>query len=243
MSSKRCSSCVNSVLKFSFCFKIYVIDLFPVFIMFSVNSSITEKPKSKQLTELSNQLQEQQDEIIRLKHLVQKQNDVSSHLKGVIAHKNKKIGRLQTSLRNLKQPKYNSLDAQVQVDNNSDHYRIGNCGAVKCVSSERVRMIHSYALPSVESPSRKVHKCVKCGFSTNKKSTLTSHHIFCLPNITRALPCPVCKKSFTYDTLRTHLNHYATGKHKPMNGHENYSPIEHKVLLESIKVQRLHQKK
>lgn len=188
-------------------------------------------------TELTNQLQDRQKEIVRLNDLIEEKNKASSKLKDVISRKNKKIGKLKASLIDTK--------SKTKTKTNSDHNEMGKCGAVGCVSFERIQTIHSYAIDqsSVKPPSRKLHKCFNCGFSTHKKSTLNNHYVFCLPNVVKSLSCPICKKPFTYDGLRTHLNYFTSGKHAATNAHANYTPIQHQVLLETIKLQKSYEKK
>lgn len=193
-------------------------------------------------TELNKQVQEHQDEIDRLKRLMDKQTKTSSKLEDIIERKNKKIGKLKTSLHDITKSKSITSDVQVQTEADN-HFQMGNCGAMGCVEFSSIRKIHSYALEQslVKSRPRKLHKCFNCAFTTHKKSTLDNHYVYCVPDFLKEMNCPICKKSFTYHTLRTHLKYYSSSDHSSTNGHEKYTPIQHEVLLESIKLQRTHQ--
>lgn len=154
--------------------------------------------------ELTNQVQEHQEEFVCLKRLIENQDKTSSKLEHIIELKNKKIGKLKTSLFENKKSKCNVSDVQTQTETNNDHYQMGKCGAMGCVSFECIRKIHSYAR-LVEPKSRKLHKCFNCAFFTHKKSTLDSHYEFCVPNTAKDVKCPICRKSFMYHRNTTRL--------------------------------------
>lgn len=82
------------------------------------------------------------------------------------------------------------------------------------------------------------YQCTYCPYHTDKKSSFIDHQgEFCddLIKIAKDMECPVCGKSFTYRGLRLHLNYYTKGKHVANDGHGNFSPGDHQVLLETLK--------
>lgn len=107
------------------------------------------------------------------------------------------------------------------------------------VSAEFIQQIHSYARPpkSVASATYK-YKCPDCKFAykTNKKSNFEFHFARCNKEPTNDLNCPICEKVYTYDTLRQHLRHFASGKHMATNKHHgSYTPAEHLIILNGLK--------
>lgn len=104
-----------------------------------------------------------------------------------------------------------------------------------------IQFFHSYAKPHSEKSIRFFY-CSNCCFKTTKKNNLIKHEAaFCRIEPIRDVRCQICEKKFTYDALRGHLRHYATGKYKPKNKHMNHTPEQHKMLLEQLK--QLKQKK
>lgn len=83
---------------------------------------------------------------------------------------------------------------------------------------------------------RKKYKCDNCTYVTNKKSSYDDHCAeFCAVKAKKNIKCQVCDELFTYRGLRVHLNHYASGKTKPIGKHAKYSPSQHKSMLEQHK--------
>lgn len=70
-----------------------------------------------------------------------------------------------------------------------------------------------------------------------KKSNLKKHEAAHVPQVQDA-KCPICGKLFLYDQLRGHLRYFSTGKHQAQNEHANYTPEQHKMLLENLKEQK-----
>lgn len=93
---------------------------------------------------------------------------------------------------------------------------------------------HSYAKPYGEKSIRMYH-CPDCNYQTNKKNNLEKHQacMHCEP--VRNWKCAICEKMCNYDELRGHLRYYATGKHTAKKEHANYTPDEHKTLLDRLK--------
>lgn len=132
---------------------------------------------------------------------------------------------------------YNEKFTQTDCAENTDSMEIS-------VSDNYVRNIHSYAqtCASSSSISKFKYTCVDCGLATNKKSTYDTHVAEnCVRKPEKNMECPVCKGSFTYHSLRLHLNHYSTGLHRPIGEHANHTPDYHAYLLEQHK--RLKSKK
>lgn len=106
------------------------------------------------------------------------------------------------------------------------------------VSDDYVRNIHSYAKTGEFIPKVRQfkYKCVDCKFATNKKSNFHDHKTEnCVEKPKKNMKCPICNRSFTYRTLRHHLNYYATGKFKAHGKHATHTPIHHAFLLEQHK--------
>lgn len=106
------------------------------------------------------------------------------------------------------------------------------------VSEDYVQNIHSYANIGASASNVQTFKynCLIHGLSTNKKSVYDVHkRENCVEKPEKNKQCPVCKESFTYHSLRLHLNHYATGQHRPKGEHAKYTPAHHAHLLEQHK--------
>lgn len=107
------------------------------------------------------------------------------------------------------------------------------------VSAEFVRQIHSYARPpKSETSATFKYKCADCNFAykTNKKSNFDFHFARCNKKPDNNLKCPICAKVHTYDTLRQHLRHFASGKHSTTNKHHGkYTASDHLLVLNGLK--------
>lgn len=101
-----------------------------------------------------------------------------------------------------------------------------------------VRFFHSYSKPYVSEPVR-VYECQYCGYKTPKKDNLVKHIVSCISMKVRDEICPVCEKSFTYDGLRGHLRYYAIGNYIAKTKHAQYTPQEHKTMLEYHKMKKI----
>lgn len=54
-------------------------------------------------------------------------------------------------------------------------------------------------------------------------------------NTHKNVECLICKKSFTYNGLRSHMKNFISGKHVARSSHGHFTPEEHKVMLDNIK--------
>lgn len=107
------------------------------------------------------------------------------------------------------------------------------------VSAEFIRQIHSYACPpQSESSATFKYNCPDCKFAykTNKKSNFDYHFARCNKKPHNNLKCPIYGGVYTYDTLRQHLRHFASGKHITTNKHHGkYTPSDHLLVLNGLK--------
>lgn len=107
------------------------------------------------------------------------------------------------------------------------------------VSAQFIQQIHSYALPpKSEASVTYKYKCPDCKFAykTNKKSNFDYHFARCNKGSVNDLKCPICEKVYSYDTLRQHLRHFASGKHTTTNKHhKKYTPSDHLRVLDILK--------
>lgn len=103
------------------------------------------------------------------------------------------------------------------------------------VSADYVSTIHSYARTAGKCVILK-YECVKCRYKTDRKCNYDDHISGCGRKRDKTLKCPICENNFTYGTLRHHLHHFASGKHRTVNQHHSkYTPKDHQQLLEHIK--------
>lgn len=139
--------------------------------------------------------------------------------------------QIQTHEMSVQTDEIDANEKSTQTDKTAD-----NTGVM--VSDNYVRNIHSYSQihPSSSSIQKFKFTCTDCSFATNKKSTYDTHVAeSCVRKPEKNMKCPVCKDSFTYHTLRLHLNHYATGLHRPKGEHANFTPSHHAYLLQQHK--------
>lgn len=100
----------------------------------------------------------------------------------------------------------------------------------QCVMSE-----HSYTLIDTMDHRTVFYQCANCDFLTKKKSSYDCHTTeFCSNVPNRDIECPICHKMFTYLRLRNHLNHYAPGRHKPRKEHAQFTPLDHRIFLDTL---------
>lgn len=185
--------------------------------------------------ELEEQLIKKESEIIRLNEQLERQNHQIPKLMRKIERRDQQIERMQRTCDEIQILEQNIVKADEQTKTIHEHQQISSAGSLG-VSKEYVRNIHSYARIDGPYPNRKIsHKCARCGFVTGKKSTWTDHQDFCTPNPSKEIKCPICHKLFTYRRLMNHFNHFASGKHKAGDSHRNYTPIQHKMIIETIK--------
>lgn len=85
-----------------------------------------------------------------------------------------------------------------------------------------------------------IFKCENCEYSTNHGGHFGVHKAEGCKNAAaeKDVNCPICCQCFTYNNLRSHIRQYTIDSTKAKNGHQNYTPANHKELLERIKKER-----
>lgn len=88
-------------------------------------------------------------------------------------------------------------------------------------------------------------KCDNCGFVTKQSGHFKVHKAEgCLSsNPRREKNCPICCQEYTYNQLRYHLRRYLIDSSKATNGHANFTPEEHRKMLNKLKEERKIEKK
>lgn len=81
------------------------------------------------------------------------------------------------------------------------------------------------------------HKCLNCAYSTVKAYHMKIHRQEGCQKaiVTKDFSCSVCNAKFTYNTLRYHLNQYTKQSSHAQNGHQQYSPAQHREMLQKLK--------
>lgn len=100
---------------------------------------------------------------------------------------------------------------------------------------------HNYIQKSSQDPVPEIKtiQCEDCGFVFARHDNLKIHRNEHCPNgrnkVQKDINCFVCGKFFTHNGLRSHLNNFVSGKHVARNGHQKFTPEEHKLMLLSIR--------
>lgn len=81
------------------------------------------------------------------------------------------------------------------------------------------------------------HECSNCGYTTFKAYSMKVHRQEGCRSaeVNRNFSCVVCKAEFTYNRYRYHLNQYTKQSSHAKNSHQNYSPAQHRQMLEELK--------
>lgn len=81
------------------------------------------------------------------------------------------------------------------------------------------------------------HKCPECRYSTLNANAMKIHRQEGCRSavVTKKFSCDVCKAEFTYNRFRYHLNQYTKQSSHAKNGHQKYSPAQHREMLEKLK--------
>lgn len=89
-----------------------------------------------------------------------------------------------------------------------------------------------------------VKSCEMCGYKTQHSGHFNVHQTEGCgkSNAAKDRNCPVCCKQFSYNQLRFHLNQYIEDSSKAKNGHSNFSPKEHQMMLDQLKSERKMEK-
>lgn len=93
----------------------------------------------------------------------------------------------------------------------------------------------------VEMPKKKrkkmLHECSHCDYHTLRENAMKIHRQEGCRSavVEKFLSCDVCKGKFTYNTYRYHLNQYTKKSSHAKNGHQNYTPTQHRQMLENLK--------
>lgn len=182
--------------------------------------------------------------------VLEKEVEKIPELVAKIENSEKKIRKLekkcQTNQMSTQTHKVKTIESSTQmdattlyIDASTQTECVENADSMKItVSDNYVRNIHNHAQisASISNTQKFKFNCGTCGLATNKKSTYDYHKAEnCDRKPEKNMKCPVCKSSFTYNTLRFHLNHYATGQHRPKGEHAKYTPSYHAYLLEQHK--------
>lgn len=94
---------------------------------------------------------------------------------------------------------------------------------------------------AVEMPMKKrkkmLHKCSNCDYSTVRGNAMKIHREEGCASavVDKGLSCDVCKGKFTYNTYRYHLNQYTKKSSHAKNGHQKFTPEQHRQMLDKLK--------
>lgn len=85
-----------------------------------------------------------------------------------------------------------------------------------------------------------IFRCNSCQYTTMHKGHFQVHKEEGCKTATpiKEKNCPVCCKPFTYNRLRYHLQQYLIDSSKATNGHDNFTPEQHKNILKKLTAQR-----
>lgn len=86
------------------------------------------------------------------------------------------------------------------------------------------------------SKKRRYMKCDDCGYTTTHSGHFKVHKSEgCKSSaVAKDKNCQVCCETFTYNQLRYHYRQYCIDSSKATNGHSNFSPADHKRMLEKL---------
>lgn len=87
--------------------------------------------------------------------------------------------------------------------------------------------------------------CSNCNFKTLHRGHFNIHvREGCeLAETNKDKNCPVCCGCYTYNQLRYHLQQYVRDTSKATNGHQNFTPYDHKKMLTNLSKQKEMKKK
>lgn len=182
--------------------------------------------------------------VTKLKQRLSAKKRMLRELKGVNAREVTEIAMINNE---FDQPTVNDIEIefvaneQTGIDGSASNIQPGQSANIEESADDvfDIRLIHSYAKPYA-AESVRMYKCHSCGYKTPKKDNLVKHMVSCVSGKILDEKCPVCGKSFTYDGLRGHLRYFAIGKHITKNKHAQYTPQQHKTMLEHLKMKRIN---
>lgn len=124
---------------------------------------------------------------------------------------------------------------QLEIDCLAD---LDNCKPNVC---KQMMNEHNYMQKRSQDPVLEMKKlqCEDCGFIFARHDNLKTHRNEHCRNgrnkVQKDIKCSVCGKFYTHNGLRSHLNNFVSGKHVARNGHQKFSPEEHKLMLLNIR--------
>lgn len=93
--------------------------------------------------------------------------------------------------------------------------------------------------------SKPMLSCTNCNFETFHRGHFKIHvEEGCkLADAIKDKNCPVCCGCYTYNQLRYHIQQYTKDTSKATNGHQHFTPEDHKKLLKELSKQKEMEKK
>lgn len=84
---------------------------------------------------------------------------------------------------------------------------------------------------------KELQKCSDCDYTTLKAYNMKVHRQEGCKQaqVIKSAKCEVCQARFTYNGLRCHLNQYTKTSSTAKNGHQAFTPAQHRRMLEKIK--------
>lgn len=81
-----------------------------------------------------------------------------------------------------------------------------------------------------------VHKCSSCDYKTQKANRMKIHREEGCKSVSsvKNCTCEVCGGHFTHNQLRYHLNQYVKKSSHAKNGHQRFTPTQHREMLDKI---------
>lgn len=101
-------------------------------------------------------------------------------------------------------------------------------------TTTQIQLEHSYAM-NMRLKVKDVFKCPVCDYDTSIRSRFMRHRSEnCNVEPKKTIPCPICRKMYTHNTLRDHLRNYTAANRVFRGEHRKYSPHYHSELLTKI---------